>query len=293
MRARQGLLCLIVTAALLAVAGLPASWAAQAEPVCASDPSGDAGPGNTGPVTERVRRADLVELCAVWADGGLIVRVRTLEPVDPRTDAGWTTTAPNAARLDVSLTLDDMAGYDVALHYQGVGGTLRAESTTDGCTGTADFDDPWYVVTFHPSCLGTVGAVGFTGYLTYPESPGEAYDAWYYDFLNELGGPVAPGGRVRDTGRIAGQTRVETAIAIARHQFPNGAPVVYLARADDPADAVVGGTLTDGPVLLVARCGPLPAAVLTEIARVDPERVLALGGRDAICDEVLAQAAAA
>ncbi len=97
-------------------------------------------------------------------------------------------------------------------------------------------------------------------------------------------------GEDRVSGRLAGDSRIGTAIAISRAQFPQGAVTVYLARADDPVDAVAGGVLTDGPILLVPSCGTVPSEVVTEIERLDPNRVLALGGAAAICDDLLEQA---
>jgi putative cell wall-binding protein len=82
----------------------------------------------------------------------------------------------------------------------------------------------------------------------------------------------------------------ETAVRITQASHPQGAVVVYLARADQPADALVGGNLTDGPILLVPACGTVPAVVLAEIRRLDPQRVVALGGPGAVCDAVLAAA---
>lgn len=73
--------------------------------------------------------------------------------------------------------------------------------------------------------------------------------------------PPSDPGHARATGGLAGPTRIETAVAIARAAFPDGAEVAYLARADQFADAVADGTLTDGPVLLVPSCGELPATV--------------------------------
>jgi len=85
-------------------------------------------------------------------------------------------------------------------------------------------------------------------------------------------------------------------VAISRQAFPDGATAAYLARADVAADAVAGGALTDGPVLLTPACtgGPrdrLPLSVGAELARLDPERILALGGVTAVCDGLLASAA--
>jgi hypothetical protein len=92
-------------------------------------------------------------------------------------------------------------------------------------------------------------------------------------------------------GRLAGPTRVETAVAISQRVFPDGADVAYLARADDQADAVAAGSLSDGPVLLVPGCGDLPSAAADELRRLQPHEVVALGGPGAVCDAVLQQAA--
>lgn len=93
-------------------------------------------------------------------------------------------------------------------------------------------------------------------------------------------------GRVRD--RVAGRDRFDTAVAVSRRVFPAGAPVVHLARADEPlVDALAAGTLADGPVLLVPACGDVPATVRDEVDRLDPDAVVALGGTSAVCDDLL------
>ena len=114
-----------------------------------------------------------------------------------------------------------------------------------------------------------------------------------------LGGPVAVPDAVladaaagRATERLAGASRVETAIAIAGRAFPATAATAYLARADVFADAIAAGTLTDGPTLLVPSCGEVPPAVTAELARLQPARVVALGGEAAVCQALLDAAAA-
>lgn len=97
----------------------------------------------------------------------------------------------------------------------------------------------------------------------------------------------------RSTERLAGPARVETAARISGYQFGDNSTVgasadtVYLARADVFADAVAGGSLTDGPILLVPSCGDVPRTVRIEVTRLDPSRVVALGGTAAVCDELL------
>ncbi|WP_420804265.1 cell wall-binding repeat-containing protein, partial [Salsipaludibacter albus] len=75
-----------------------------------------------------------------------------------------------------------------------------------------------------------------------------------------LGGPAAitdtvlaqADGPTRSTGRLSGSNRYATAVAVSQYQFPAGSSRVYLARGREPlVDALAGGALTDGPVLLV------------------------------------------
>lgn len=127
----------------------------------------------------------------------------------------------------------------------------------------------------------------------------------YNAFLNEvkpsrvvaLGGPGAVSDAqlsvlVGTKARLAGQSRFETAAAIAMRQFTENAETVYLARGDLYADGVASGALGNGPVLLVGQCS-LPPAARERIASARPMYIVALGGPGAVCDDVLAQAAAA
>ena len=91
--------------------------------------------------------------------------------------------------------------------------------------------------------------------------------------------------------RLQGADRFGTAVAISNRQFADGdADSVYLAQGPNPVDAVAGGALTDGPVLLVPTCGDLPQVVADEIERLGEDRVVALGGAGAVCDDLLAEA---
>lgn len=97
----------------------------------------------------------------------------------------------------------------------------------------------------------------------------------------------------RATSRLGGATAAETAALIARRAFPDGASRVYLTRGAVTPDAVVGGMLSDGPILLVGRDGTgVPGATATTIAALRPSRVVALGGSGAVSDSALSTAAA-
>lgn len=104
---------------------------------------------------------------------------------------------------------------------------------------------------------------------------------------------AAPASTDGGWSRLAGPDRFGTAAATARAAFPDGADVVYLARADVPVDAVAAGSLDDGPLLLVRPDGPLPSATEQAIADLAPSTVVALGGPAAVSDDVLREAAEA
>ncbi|HEX2029750.1 MAG TPA: cell wall-binding repeat-containing protein, partial [Nitriliruptorales bacterium] len=96
----------------------------------------------------------------------------------------------------------------------------------------------------------------------------------------------------RPTLRIAGASRIETAVAVSRHAFPDGAQEVFLARADAFPDALAAAPLAHrGPVLLVWPDKPLPPAVRDEVRRLAPRLVVALGGEAAIPQRLLNEAA--
>lgn len=101
--------------------------------------------------------------------------------------------------------------------------------------------------------------------------------------------PSAPA----STARLFGDGRIATAVEISQEAFGagRGPRDVFIARADKFADALSGGSLNSGPILLVPSCGPVPQLVLDEIERLDPEQVIALGGQSAVCSDTLGQAA--
>ncbi len=102
-----------------------------------------------------------------------------------------------------------------------------------------------------------------------------------------------PPGPARTTNRLSGSDRFSTSVAISRFQYTNGAETVFLARSDAFADALSGGSLQGGPILLVPACGDVPSVILDEIRRLNPTSVVALGGESAVCQQVLDDASRA
>ena len=91
--------------------------------------------------------------------------------------------------------------------------------------------------------------------------------------------------------RLSGPNRFATAAAISAATFAPGADVAYIANAYNFPDALAGaaaaGTVK-GPVLLAAIGLPLNPATIAELTRLQPKRIVVLGGTGAISDAVKA-----
>ncbi|WP_081585051.1 cell wall-binding repeat-containing protein [Kallipyga massiliensis] len=87
--------------------------------------------------------------------------------------------------------------------------------------------------------------------------------------------------------RIAGEDRIETAIALSKKNFDH-ADYVVLARSDNYADALTAGVLAKGlnaPILLT-KTRSLDGGVKTEISRLGVKEVILIGGDNALSKEV-------
>ena len=94
-----------------------------------------------------------------------------------------------------------------------------------------------------------------------------------------------------DVDRIAGADRYEAAVNISQGAFPEGAPVVFIATGLTYPDALSAGpaaTQEGGPILLVPG-STIPATVSAEIARLEPARVVVVGGPASVTPAVFDQ----
>ncbi len=105
---------------------------------------------------------------------------------------------------------------------------------------------------------------------------------------------VPPAGAGPAVERIAGADRYETAAAVSRAAFPDGAPVAFLAAGTAYADALAAApaaAAAGGPVLLTAP-DALAAATRSELDRLHPASVVVVGGTSAVSDAVASAAGA-
>ena len=94
--------------------------------------------------------------------------------------------------------------------------------------------------------------------------------------------------------RLAGSDRYATAVAVSTGTFTSGDTVFVATGATFP-DALGGGPVAGGlpgPLLLVPASG-VPASVAAELRRLDPDRVIILGGTGAVSASVVSQIQAA
>lgn len=84
--------------------------------------------------------------------------------------------------------------------------------------------------------------------------------------------------------RISGTNRFDTAVRLSQMTHPRGATQVYVASGRSLVDALVAGPLAarnHAPVLLV-ESHRIPTAVRQELARLDPQHIVLVGGTTAV-----------
>lgn len=88
-----------------------------------------------------------------------------------------------------------------------------------------------------------------------------------------------------ESDRYAGADRYNTAISVA--SAFGTSDVVYLSRGDSQADAVAGGKLPGGPLLLVNDSPTVQKNVAEAITKLKATKVVVLGGTGAVSDDAV------
>lgn len=100
---------------------------------------------------------------------------------------------------------------------------------------------------------------------------------------------AASGRAVVSIERLSGASRYDTAVDISRKTFTSPrVPVVYIASGQSFADALAGAAAAGsigGPVLLTSP-NSITDATLAELRRLDPVRVVVLGGASVVSPDV-------
>lgn len=172
----------------------------------------------------------------------------------------------------------------------------------DGNTYTLLLQDTWIERNHAPEGGGAVFYVSNnrTGSLVIRNSvlianPSDGFETNGYPgiFVLANGAPTVTGSLLDHNltipvGRLAGSNRYQTAAAIAQWAYPSGADVVYVATGLNFPDALAGGAAaaSEGGPLLLVNTTSLPGATAAELSRLDPDRIVLLGGTGAIATSV-------
>ena len=87
--------------------------------------------------------------------------------------------------------------------------------------------------------------------------------------------PALPASAASTTPRIWGLTKFDTAVAVSKDLFPNGATEVFIANEAGGADAIVAGpaAASRNARILLADAAELPQVTRDELARLTPTRI--------------------
>lgn len=88
--------------------------------------------------------------------------------------------------------------------------------------------------------------------------------------------------------RVAGANRYEAAANISRAAYPETADVVYVASGENYPDALSAGPAAahEGGPLLLVKPNEVPAVIGAEIARLNPDRIVVVGGLASVSADV-------
>ncbi|WP_026482409.1 carboxypeptidase regulatory-like domain-containing protein, partial [Agromyces subbeticus] len=110
-----------------------------------------------------------------------------------------------------------------------------------------------------------------------------------YIMVQKISGTTAPVGSVgQAVTRLAGPDRYATSVAISKSQFGPGVPVAFIASSANFPDALAGAPaagISGGPMLLTDP-NALPDTITAELERLQPERIVILGGTGTISADV-------
>ncbi len=148
-----------------------------------------------------------------------------------------------------------------------------------------------------PAGAATGGPVLLTRAMSLPQTTTDELQRLNPGSIVILGGPAVVSRTVEaalaaytdgEVVRIGGHDRYETAARVSATVFAAGASVVHIATGAGFADALAGGPAAGalgGPILLVAQA-EVPADTLAELDRLRPDKIVILGGTNAVSTEV-------
>ncbi|NQX35427.1 cell wall-binding repeat-containing protein [Herbiconiux sp. VKM Ac-2851] len=215
----------------------------------AIDPAKVAGEGSFT-VTGVVTGASLPASATVWVRATPPGQITTVDAVAVSTPAGRAPSLPTTVTVQYN---DGSRQSGVAVEWAAIDPAQYAAPGSFTVSGTVD-----------GSPLGATATVTVTGTGPGPDPTGPSVD------------------------RIAGADRYEVSAATSAAGFPSGSDTVYIASGQafpDALSAAPAATIAGAPVLLTLG-DRIPAPVLAELKRLDPSKIVIVGGTDAVGKKV-------
>lgn len=280
---------------------------AFAESGCYSSPAGDVDDLALKSVVH-APEADLLAMCVDHNDERVQITTRAVAMADPNTSPVWADEKlAFGAVLDTNG--DGQADFSANL-VRPTGGqvqatVVRTDNSDKVCDAKSAYNGLQYVLEIPRSCIGKPNEVKAAVFLI--RNPSFTSDGKQQGQINDIPyrrGMVGPFERVNDlmqfrVKRMAGPSRVHTAMAISQNHFgPGTAGAVVLARQGDFPDALAAASLAravNGPVLLTVN-DQLYGEVANEMRRVlgpGGGTVYLAGGHNALRPQVEDQIRAA
>lgn len=225
------------------------------------------------------------ELASVPVSGAGTILVRVFNYYANGTRSAYSITPTYVDTVAPKVTARTPAAGAVAVSYDGAAISASFDEPVTGIgSGTVQLKSATGAVV--PAAIGySTSARRATLVPSAPLDPEATYQVQLTEGIRDSGGnAVAATAWTFTTGksapRIAGSDRYATATAMSRTIFGPGVPVVYVATGAAYADALAGGPaarVANGPLLLTSRSS-LPTPTATELARLQPGRIVILGG---------------
>ena len=221
----------------------------------------------------------------------VLAKNQTFAGIDAVVDAHAELTGVIGVRAEGTFYPSAGVGFDVwrrtAAGFVPVPGAVEGYTVWGETGGAGEFygylAPGRYVLRFDPGHGPSMyygGAASFERATEISVGPGEHLD------LGTLALPSA-----MKVGRIAGDDRFATAVAVSKKLVPSGgrAPVVYLTNAFDFPDALAAApaAMRAGGVVLPVSRDAIPAGVASELSRLRPSRVVVAGGTGAVSTAVV------
>lgn len=188
-----------------------------------------------------------------------------------------------------------LLGYPLVSSQNETGGTSQAfqNGTIYWSAKTGGVSVPKNAVGTYLAAGGPGGKLGYPIAEAFSDNNGASRSVFEHGFIywSGTGKPTMELSVAAEVNRVYGDNRYQTAVSISQNGFPDTAPIVYVATGLDFPDALSASAAAahKGGPLLLTKTNSLPAAVKTEIQRLQPQKIVVAGSAAVVSDGVFKQ----